>query len=353
MYGESPQSQRGDGLWLAPMPATKPASDLTDMLPGSVTTSELIETVNNKTGGAWKAGLNDRFATLSMTDWRKELLTAPGALNLHSVERRPLSSADQTTTLTDSALPTDFDIREAHPDCTWVKTIIDQGGCGSCWAWAASGCMATRMCMATKGKINTRFSPQHIMLCNTEDELGCGGGALDNVWTFLTTASRQGVTTEECVPYGWWNPDGGGHCPAVCQDGNTTVAEAGVYHAQAGRVWTPAGKPGSAEQVQAMQTEIMTNGPLEVGIELFSDFAAYKSGVYHLTVNASYGGGHAVQIIGWGTDTDSSDDYWLVQNTYGAQWGENGYFRIRRGTNEIGIEDEVIAAPVVVPSALF
>jgi cathepsin B len=72
---------------------------------------------------------------------------------------------------------------------------------------------------------------------------------------------------------------------------------------------------------------------------------ADKHGVYTLTVNASYGGGHAIEIIGWGTDTinGTTVDYWSCQNTYGEQWGEKGYFRIRRGTNEIGIEQEVVA----------
>ena len=56
-------------------------------------------------------------------------------------------------------------------------------------------------------------------------------------------------------------------------------------------------------------------------------------------------GGHAIEIIGWGTDTinGTTVDYWSCQNTYGKEWGEAGYFRIRRGTNEIGIEQEVVA----------
>ena len=114
-----------------------------------------------------------------------------------------------------------------------------------------------------------------------------------------------------------------------------------------GRPWSPSGMPGSAQQVKAIQAEILKNGPVEVGISLFSDFAAYSKGIYQLTVNESYGGGHAVEIIGWGTE--GGVDYWTVQNTYGTQWGEDGYFRIRRGTNEIGIEQEVIAGTVVVP----
>ncbi|KAL8139063.1 hypothetical protein V2J09_005064 [Rumex salicifolius] len=72
-----------------------------------------------------------------------------------------------------------------------------------------------------------------------------------------------------------------------------------------------------------------------------SDFAHYKSGVYkHVSGEAL--GGHAVKLIGWGT-SDEGEDYWLVANQWNKGWGENGYFKIRRGTNECGIEGDVVA----------
>lgn len=57
----------------------------------------------------------------------------------------------------------------------------------------------------------------------------------------------------------------------------------------------------------------------------------------------SYLGGHAVKIIGWGTDEKSGLDYWLVANSWNDSWGENGFFRILRGVNECGIEAQVVA----------
>ena len=59
-------------------------------------------------------------------------------------------------------------------------------------------------------------------------------------------------------------------------------------------------------------------------------------------------GGHAVTIIGWGTENNT--DYWTVQNTWGSSWGEQGYFRIVRGVNAIGMEDQAVSASVVVPA---
>ena len=65
--------------------------------------------------------------------------------------------------------------------------------------------------------------------------------------------------------------------------------------------------------------------------------------MYQRTKGAAYAGGHAVKIYGWGVDAATRLPYWLVANSWGADWGENGSFRIARGTNECSIEDEVAA----------
>ncbi|CAN0486448.1 unnamed protein product [Discosporangium mesarthrocarpum] len=54
-------------------------------------------------------------------------------------------------------------------------------------------------------------------------------------------------------------------------------------------------------------------------------------------------GGHAVKIIGWGTDEESGKDYWLVVNSWNNSWGEEGLFRIVRGVNSCGIEGQIVA----------
>jgi len=71
----------------------------------------------------------------------------------------------------------------------------------------------------------------------------------------------------------------------------------------------------------------------------FSDFMSYSEGVYTLTPGSYLVGGHAVKIIGWGTLNEV--DYWLVANSWGSSWGQEGHFMIRRGTDECSFEDEV------------
>lgn len=119
-----------------------------------------------------------------------------------------------------------------------------------------------------------------------------------------------------------------------------------------GRVWYSIS--GEAD----MMRELYTNGPLSVAIDLWSDLFTYKSGVYSNTggINA---GGHAVNLFGWGEENGVK--YWLVQNEWNSGWGDQGYVKIKRGVNEVGIESdasgalaafETVAEPVKKPAEI-
>ena len=70
------------------------------------------------------------------------------------------------------------------------------------------------------------------------------------------------------------------------------------------------------------------------------DFPTYKTGVYTHKTGGELGG-HAVEMIGWGVM--DSVEYWVVKNSWNEQWGDGGTFKIKRGTNECGIENDVTA----------
>ncbi|KAJ3646645.1 hypothetical protein Zmor_024222 [Zophobas morio] len=90
-----------------------------------------------------------------------------------------------------------------------------------------------------------------------------------------------------------------------------------------------------------IQNEIMTNGPVTAILEVYEDFYNYKSGVYRYTAGKSMGN-HAVKIVGWGTE--AGIPYWLVANSWGAEWGDlNGFFKILRGQNHCEIEQHITA----------
>jgi len=72
----------------------------------------------------------------------------------------------------------------------------------------------------------------------------------------------------------------------------------------------------------------MTGGPVDTAFTVYSDFYNYKSGIYKY-VSGGKLGGHAVRLVGWGEENGVK--YWIIANSWGSTWGENGYFRIQIG----------------------
>ena len=87
---------------------------------------------------------------------------------------------------------------------------------------------------------------------------------------------------------------------------------------------------------------IMEGGPVETAFTVYSDFEDYAGGIYQRTTGKP-AGGHAVKIVGWGVENGTK--YWKVANSWNPYWGEKGFFRIVRGKNECGIEDQVTGSP--------
>jgi len=85
--------------------------------------------------------------------------------------------------------------------------------------------------------------------------------------------------------------------------------------------------------------EIYSNGPVETAFTVYEDFLSYMGGVYKYTWGDELGG-HAVKIIGWGV-TSNNVKYWIAANSWNGDWGEKGFFRISRGDDDCGFEDEV------------
>merc|ERR1711990_1264117 len=120
-------------------------------------------------------------------------------------------------------------------------------------------------------------------------------------------------------------------CDKTCSESGYTTSYASDKVAE--------GSAMSCGSVSSMMAALQ-KGPLSVAFTVYADFPTYKSGVYtHKTGSAL--GGHAVEVIGYGTD--SGTDYWLVKNSWNEQWGDGGCFKILRGSNECGIEDEAAA----------
>jgi len=98
----------------------------------------------------------------------------------------------------------------------------------------------------------------------------------------------------------------------------------------------------------AMKKQLQEKGSLTAAFTVYDDFMNYKSGVYTVSKGAKPLGGHAVKMIGFGHDEASGYDYWLVMNSWGTEWGDQGTFKIKMG--EAGIENMIAAGDVSAPS---
>ena len=248
-----------------------------------------------------------------------------------------------------SALPDEYDPRSVYPKCESLKEVRDQANCGSCWAFGAVEAMSDRICIRSGQTDQRRVSAQNMLTCCSSCGFGCDGGYPAYAWRYWQSAGLvtgglyQDKTT--CQPY-FLPPcdhhvDGShGACPAVvdtpkcvqnCDDGNKAdYTKDLMYGANAYSV--------SGEQ-NIMQ-ELYQNGPVEASFTVYDDFPTYRSGVYQ-HVTGGYLGGHAIKMIGWGVE--NGEKYWLCVNSWNDEWGDNGLFKIKRGSNECGIESSVNA----------
>lgn len=202
------------------------------------------------------------------------------------------------------------------PEC--IGKIEDQGECGSCWAFAASGLLADRFCIHTDGAINQRLSPQEMINCNYEN-FGCDGGYL---MTSIDYLMAEGAVPRECAPYEGMT----GTCTYRCSD-PLNFNKYDKYYCKPGTLTI-------ATTYLEIKEELLKRGPLMLGLEIMEDFMSYESGIYKHTTGEKIGG-HAMKLVGWGHD-ETEGLYWELQNQWTTEWGEEGYARIKHG--EIGID---------------
>jgi C1A family cysteine protease len=219
----------------------------------------------------------------------------------------------RVTPVVSAALPTHFDWTQKDGQ-NWMTSVKNQEGCGSCVAFAAVGALEGQLkVQANNPSWNIDLSEQHLF--------SCGGGTCSGGWyisSALNYLQQYGTPDEACSPY----QGGSGSCSNSCPDWQSQAFKISSWS------WV-------ANNVGAVEAALM-NGPLVAGFTVYADFYyGYNGGVYHWDHVSQPVGGHAVVIVGY----DQPAQYWIVKNSWGPNWGENGYFRI--GFGEAGIENYV------------
>jgi len=221
------------------------------------------------------------------------------------------------------SLPKHVDWREAREGKNFLEPVADQGACGSCWAVSGMRMLTARHKIAQNAPDSIPWSITFPLYCSEYNQ-GCDGG-----YGYLMSKWSEDV----------------GLIPATCatytdQAMPCTVNATCVEELKKGKRWraTASRYLGGRQDLVTealLLRELNERGPVIVslsGAQIGDDFMFYSGGVYtgeeFKPEDAS--GGHAVLLVGYGDDPD--EPYWIVQNSWGADWGEDGYVRMARRT---------------------
>lgn len=205
-----------------------------------------------------------------------------------------------------------------------VTPIKNQGMCGSCWAFSAMGNIEGQYQMRTKK--TEIFSEQELVDCDTTDS-GCNGGLMDNAFEYL---ENTGVMRSSDYPY-------------TGQEGNCRFDRSKVVAKVTGYRYASGAQSGEVDEEDLKQF-IYENGPLAIAVNA-NPFQSYYSGIMDPWSCDPSGLNHGVLLVGYGSENGTP--YWIIKNSWGSSWGENGFIRIIGGKGTCGFNTFVVTADVV------
>ena len=217
-----------------------------------------------------------------------------------------------------NAAPDAWDWREKG----YVSPVKDQGSCGSCWAFSTVGNLEGLYYKEKQTMVT--LSEQMLVDCDTYDS-GCNGGLMENTFTWLK--ENGGIMTDTDYPYKGRK--------GTCQSDETKYVDMQITGytklGSGSSTWDPVDE----DEIKEFLYE---TGPLAVALNA-NPLQTYTGGILDKTSSQcpTSGMNHAVTMVGYGHDDASDKDYWIIKNSWGASWGEQGYFRIRRGNGTCGI----------------
>ncbi|KAH7728826.1 Protein Y65B4A.2 [Aphelenchoides avenae] len=342
----------------------------------------IVNDVNANPKATWKAAYNKFASRAAPTpSASQDVMKKAMADSIRSQDYKPsqiLADTEERIKYLVSAnitLPAKFDARLQWPLCASVHRIVNQAGCGSCWAMAATSVMSDRICIASDGHHQPQISAQDLISCCPH----CGG-CRGTVWALYSFVhwKEHGLVTgdsygsfEGCKPY-QKKPDCGFPCSTKTYNSpNQDTCEhkcqslyAKQYNDDLQRAQTVYWvKPNDLNSVfypermtalsklidkvgaeTLLKREIVLSGPILGCFSVYEEFQHYTSGIYQsrTSANSSELYGHCAKIIGWGEEKGIR--YWIWANTWGRSWGEHGFFRV---TMDELPEDGAAGIPIV------
>ncbi|GMS98491.1 hypothetical protein PENTCL1PPCAC_20666, partial [Pristionchus entomophagus] len=195
-----------------------------------------------------------------------------------------------------------------------------KGGCGCCWAFVTTGIIEGQLAIGGKGLVS--LSEQNLVDCVSLNR-GCRTGSPHLGLNYVFT--NGGIETSDAYPY------------TACQ-GQTDTCRYNASNSAARIPLSPGYIDVAAGDEAALKEAVATIGPIGAAIDVMhNSFANYASGVLYEPKCQNENPNHGILVIGYGTDPEHGD-YWLIKNSWGTTWGEEGYGKIARNRdNHCGI----------------
>lgn len=208
-----------------------------------------------------------------------------------------------------------------YVDLKFVSQVKDQLKCGSCYAHATTS--AIESLYLIKKKIEVSLSEQELISCDNTPvvgNFGCDGGYLTNSFDYC---KKNGIGTEKNNPY----QAKVSSCSKNFLEENYPIS--GYYN------WN------LSDKENTMKDALKQYGPAAITLDA-TPFKYYKKGIIDSTVKCTTTINHAVLLVGYGIDSVTGMKYWIIKNSWGKNWGEDGFVRIQRGINLCGIATQML-----------
>lgn len=219
------------------------------------------------------------------------------------------------------------------------RTMVrDQGDCGSCWAITVVGALESRAAWYRGETIE--LSPQELVDCSLKD-YGCEGGWFDSAFQYIAEKQNKWLAPERSYPYTGRRQQCRLSSPLGEDDGQCLH---GCHYKSSDNKMehhTPPLKCVGSERIpeneEVLKEALVYHGPVAIALHVTQNLYLYSKGIFADDSCNSNSLNHAVLLVGYGRDLRTGLDYWIIKNSWGTDWGEDGYFRIQRGVNMCGV----------------
>nr|XP_043639044.1 zingipain-2-like [Erigeron canadensis] len=261
---------------------------------------KFIDEHNSNGNRTYTVGLN-QFADITNEEFRSMFLGNKADVNRRIAKQQRGDFSQRYASRENDMLPLNVDWRQRGA----VTPVKNQGSCGSCWAFSTVAAVEGINKIVTGELIS--LSEQELVDCDNKYNNGCNGGEMDYAFQYIM--STGGIDTESDYPY-----KGVGD---VCDPIRSTNA----------KVVSIDGYEDVPQMNEKALMKAVAHQPVSVGIEASGKaFQLYESGVYTAPCGTELD--HGVVVVGYGSE--NGKDYWIVRNSWGPQWGEEGYVRMER-----------------------